>query len=204
MMRKTALLILITASVATTSRAELSFDQIGDPELGGSWFQSFQLRSSTSFNNMGIILTDPSMPAGADYRDFLYTGFKTDAWDFGISGGTSGWRESSFAPGPDQGYMTAAAGTPTNELVWRSHFIDEPETTAFTLTLFTYDSIIASSPIGGASATWDGISWKFDTPRGVSWNEFQQITHAPEPTAALLGSMGLFAVGFIRRRASQP
>jgi hypothetical protein len=142
------------------------------------------------------------MPVGANPRNYLFAGFEASAMDFSIPGGTANWGETDFEPGPDVGYMTESAGPSTHELVWRSHFIDEPETHAFTLTLFTYNSITSSTAIGEASATWNGSEWHFDVPRGVTWEEFQDITHAPAPAAAMLAMIGFSVLG-VRNRFSR-
>lgn len=194
-------LFLITAP----ARADLTLDALGGPIPGNSWSQGLQLVSdpatSGSFEGLGVVLT---LDNGAvDFVARLYEGFEVGpglpGLDFSESWATAGWRENYALPGPEFAHTAVASGVKTNELYWQAHFRDDPETQAFTTTLYTYDLLSDLFPKGTTSAHWTGTAWKFNTAPGVPREEFPML-HAPVPNAVLLAGIGLGLVGLIERR----
>ncbi len=195
--------IAVCAVAVTSARGDLSLEILGDPIPGGSWFQDFRLAAPYQFKGLGIVLTLPDSTGGL--AEILYDGFEDigpPAIDFSIPGGTAGWAQDLFVEGPDFGHTVQALGIFSNEVIWRSHFRDLPESQAFTMNLFAYDNPEDALPFGEAAATWTGDQWIFDVARSVTWEEYQEITHTPTPSACFLGAMGLTLVGLIRKRSA--
>jgi len=189
---------LVLFLIAAPAQGDLTLEALRDPIEGSSWLQNFHLIGPDSFKGLGIILT--SNEELSPSIDRFYEGFEArPALDFSEAWATEGWREDLFLLGPEFGHNARAAGVPTNELLWRSHFRDDPDTRAFTMTLFAYDLISDLFPTGSTAAFWSGTEWRFDTTPGVTWEEYQMMT-TPAPNAALLAAMGLGLVGFIKRR----
>lgn len=200
---------LLLAAVCSTASADLTLDALGDPEEGGSWFQSFRLAAPVTFKGLGVVLTYNDAPPEAALADRLYHGLEqTDAFSamsFAVPGGTDGWAQELVTPGPVFGHTVQSSGVFTNELVWRMHFRDLPSTQSFTITLFAYDEPYEPLPLGDAAATWTGSEWDFNVERGVTWQEYLQVVqtttgHAPAPSAAWLALIGLGTVGLRRTR----
>lgn len=124
--------LVAMGACAGAARADMSIAAVGRPIAGGSWFQSFEISTSDSFNKFGIGLTAPD---ATSYFGLLNT--PSPAINFSL-GGTSGWAQDFFGPFPSgPGFVATAGGTSTTELVWRSHFAD-PQAQAFTMTVFAY------------------------------------------------------------------
>ena len=205
MNRSLAVIGVALLFAVSSARGDLILEALGDPIQGGSWHQDFRLTASyfqipggSPFKGLGVVLTlqDGNTPI----PDRLYEGFEVGpALDFSEPWATEGWSEDLVVPGPDFGHTARAAGVPTNELIWRSHFRDDPDTQAFTMTLFTYDLITDLFPTGSTAAFWTGAEWGFDTAPGVTWEEYQAIT-TPAPSGVLLCTMGLGLAVLIKRR----
>ncbi len=193
--------------VVPAARGDLYFEAVGDPASGGSWYQDFRLVSSdlgpdSDFSGLGMALTLTEEPTGAVRP---YQGFEGSAMDFSDPWATEGWHEEPLSLTGRFSHIALAAGDPTSELLWQSHFRDDPETQAFTITLYTYDLISDLFPAGSATASWSGSDWEFNVPAGVTWAEFQAAamtpSTAPVPGAVWLAAMGLLIAGAIRRFA---
>ena len=175
----------------------LAFEAIGDPVIGGSWWQSMHVHSHSAFTGLGMMVDGgPGLQGPV-------------SMDFSFSGATAGWSQAFGLPGPpDPGgawTVAGAQGVSTQDLTWNAHLaapIDMP----FTLTLFSFHSLDDSTPVGGAIATWTGgenPQWVVTgLPARADWGLFQEsvASIAPIPSALLLAGIGLAAVVAIRRR----
>jgi len=193
MLRRSLLLVACMVFVGFLSpyaRANLAFDSLGDPTVSGSWHQGFHLTTPTNFNNLGLMLTPLAGDDGT-------SGFKTPAWDFGVSplGSTSTTFNESLSP---DSWLTVASGASTDDLYWRSHFLGDMSTQDFVLTAFTFDNYLSAGSVQVAAARWNGSVWDFYTPPAVTWDEFVtkggtdlNSVVVPIPSAAWLGLLGI-------------
>ena len=173
-------------------RADLSFQTVGDPFDGGSWFQAFHVNSSAEFENIGLVVWSGDETAG----------FETPAWNFTLRPDEVNPHmfTETFSFGDS---IAAAHGNATDTLTWESHFAGEKEDQSFTMSLFVWDDPLRN--IGAAAAAWDGETWDLKAASNVTWEDFQSqvgIGIAPVPSALLLGTMGLLIVGWIRSRGA--
>jgi hypothetical protein len=175
----------------------MSISAIGSPQPSASWTHDFGVTTSSSFTSFGVALSNVD---ATSYFGLLNNG--PPAIDFS-QGGTAGWFQSYFGPFPSgPGFVATAIGVPSTEVLWRSHFAD-PTSHPFVMTVFAYNNITSSTVFDSATATWNGNSWSYNADSGMSWIDFQQAVAggaAPLPSAVLLGIVGLFGIGSLRRR----
>ena len=195
---------LIIFVATSPAQADLTLESLGAPIEGGSWFQDFRLFADTrepgaSFERLGIGLTSFSSTMLTN-RILPFEGLVVGpALDFSAPWATAGWREEFVVPGPEFAHSAQAVGERTSELLWRSHFRDDPDSHAFTMTLFTYDSISDLLPKDSIAARWTGTDWVFDVEPGLTWQNYQMMA-TPVPNAALFAAIGLALVGLVKRR----
>lgn len=185
------MLVVALCALPGVARADLVLDTIGDPMDGGSWFQSFSLHSpDTSFENVGIVIT----------RFDTTAAFGSPAWDFTIDEHDTGFIEFYT----DE-RLTEAGGSATNSIDWTTHFGGSRDSQNFQLTLFTFDTDLATDSIQSAVARWDGTQWSFFRQGGITWEQYVSIggaagvVHTPLPASTLLCVVGFAAVGLGRR-----
>jgi hypothetical protein len=184
----------LALACAFPARADLTFESVGGPTDGGSWYQGLHLVTPAPFQNIGLVL----IPLPGDDGT---AGLKEPEWDFDTIDGNP----YNYAEALDLGdYITVASGDLTNDLYWITHLAGEMADQSFILTVFTFDNRLSFSSIQRAAALWQGTTWDFKTRGGVTWEEFVAAGGtagvAPLPGSAMLAAVGLAVVGWRERR----
>lgn len=182
-------LVVALCALPGVARADLFLNAIGSPSDGGSWFQGFSLDSpDAAFENLGLVIT----------RFDTTAAFESPAWDFVIDQSDTGFIESF-----NDGMMSVASGSATNSIDWTTHFGGNRDSQNFILTLFTYDTDLATDSIQSAVAHWDGTQWRFFEQGGITWEQYVSLGGTagivPLPASILLCMVGFTVVGLGRR-----